>query len=100
VKSYVNFYFTGKIEVSQRKQGFRQEPTEYSSVGGGLWQAAGCASWADCHFNVSASLNASNPRLFYLSSSYAMTWGLQQFAGATGRGRRLPVYTVVGCPSA
>jgi hypothetical protein len=28
VKSYVNLYFTGKIEVSQRKQGFRQEPTE------------------------------------------------------------------------
>ena len=29
VKSYVNFYFTGKIEVSKSSYGFTQEPTEY-----------------------------------------------------------------------
>ena len=28
VKSYVNFYFTGKIEVSKSSYGFTQEPTE------------------------------------------------------------------------
>ena len=27
--SYVNLYFTGKIEVSKSKQGFTQEPTEH-----------------------------------------------------------------------
>ena len=29
VKSYMNFYFTGKIEVSKSSLGFTQEPTEY-----------------------------------------------------------------------
>jgi hypothetical protein len=45
--------------------------------------AAGCDSWADCHYNATPGLNATNPRLWYYSSSYGFTFGLREFARHT-----------------
>ena len=39
LKSYVNVYFTGKIDVSQRKQGLRQESTDLEMIQKYSWES-------------------------------------------------------------
>ena len=41
--------------------------------------AAGCTSWSDCHYNVTASLNQTNPRLWFYSTSYGWTFGIREW---------------------
>ena len=44
---------------------------------------AGCASWDACRYNSTASLNTSNPKLYFFSKSYSYTYGIEYYRNIT-----------------
>ena len=46
-------------------------------------EGAGCASWETCHYNSTASLNTSNPKLYFFSKSYSYTYGIEYYRNIT-----------------
>ena len=44
---------------------------------------AGCASWEACRYNSTASLNTTNPKLYFFSKSYSYTYGIEYYRNIT-----------------
>ena len=58
--------------------------------------AAGCSSWPDCHYNVTASLNQTNPRLWYYSMSYGWSKTMQSMTKTVATVSRFLPHAGVG----
>jgi hypothetical protein len=49
-----------------------------------------------CHMNTTASLNQTNPRLFYYSTSYGWTYGIRQYTAAVNILRKFFPHAGIG----